>query len=530
MIKLDLQKYDIQTDCDITESLKILFEDIKDNEEEKILELENGFYFLSKLEFNLKQIKLNEEKTYFASVLKNIKNLTIIGKEKTIIVISDYISYLAFINCENIKLENLTFRINSPNLHKLRVKDKHNKVIDYRLSNSSEFKSMNNNVYCLGINCKEPIISNDEDRKVYRFVNYKQTTLRKENDLFVKIDKLSETKKNNLRIIYKRKLNLNVNDEIYIVDKKGINCGFYIFNSKNVEFKNITVNFSYSDLFKCIYSKNLTFKEIKTIPSKGVKISILKDAFNFNCCSGDILIEKCDLSGICEHCLHMFNPIYKAKLVDQNTIKISKDEKNIYYKSIKEGDEIVYANLKLAKIEETKKAKVSKVFDNKDSVVLELSGVEDDDLAKKIVFFNKATHPKKLTFTLNRVDKVCKTMLVPMAEEIEIKNNELIDTDKNFINIEQGLYAGKETSTAFDSNKISIISNIFAHSTKKYISIYSDTKLPKKMPCFNKVIVRRNIYHTFKRKLVSVNNVDSLVMLENVFYKQDNVKRKKKNI
>lgn len=529
MKNISLEEYNIKLDSDITESLKILFEDIKNTEEEKILQLENGFYFLSKLDFNAFKIEFQEQKTYFASVLKDIKKLKIIGKEKTTIVISDYISYFSFFNCENIKFENLTFRTDSPNMHKLRVKKKYKKIVDFRLSNSSSFKPINNNIFCCGLNCSEPIISKKEDRKVFKFVNYRQTTLREQKDVFVKIDSLSETKKNTLRIIYKKKPHLNINDEIYIIDEKNINCGFYIYNSKNICFKNIKVNFSYSDLFKCIYSNNLIFEEIDIIPSKGVKVSILNDVFNFLCCSGDIIIEKCNLTGICSHCLKMFNPVYDAKLIDENTIRIKKDIDGYIYNTIKEGDEIVFTNLKLAKIEKPEITKIKKVFDNNDSIVLELAETKNN-LGKKIALFNKSTQPKKIVFTLNKVDKVCKTMLIPQAEDIEIQSNELIDTDKNFIKITNDLYSSKEKRTAFISNKITISKNIFTHSTKQYITINTESKLPKKIPCFNKVIISKNIYYTHKRKLLEIGNTDSLVMLQNVFYnaKKINIKKRKK--
>lgn len=526
MIKIDLEKYNILVDKDITESLKILFEDIKDIQEEKLLELEDGFYFLSKLEFNTKTIvkEENEAKISFASILSKINNLTIRGKEKTTIVIKDYISYFAFFDCKNIKLENLIFRTDSPNLHKLRVKEKHKKTIDYRLSNSSEFKAVDKNIYCLGINCKEPIISKNQSRKIFRFVNYMQTTLREEDDVFVKIDSLSETKKNTLRVVYKRKPNLAINDEIYIVDSNNVNCGFYIFNVDNIEFKNIIVNFSYSDLFKCINTNNITFREIKTITPKGIKISVLNNVFDLFACSGDIIIEKCDLTGICGHCLKMTNPVFKAKLIDENTIKIEKNSTQIC-NNIKENDEIIFANLKLTKFEKEQKTKVLKVFDNQDSVVLELE--KNTDLFKRLALYNQSSQPKKLLFTLNKIDKVCKSMLLPIGEEIIIKNNELLDTDNDFISISKSLYSFKENANSFTSNKISIISNIFLHSSKRNINIDSDPKLPKKLPSYNKVVIRKNIYKIQKRKLLNIAGVDSLVLLENVFSKNKNNNNKR---
>lgn len=241
-------------------------------------------------------------KKYFGMLIENLNNIKIEGNGATFVIHGDICSF-ALIGCNNVKLENFTIRYASPNCVELKVKEIKGNKITYSIPSSTlwyiDQKRKNKAVFFE----QSPFtkqnyweFANDENSHCSALHSEDKTLVKRINHpecAFASVKSMERKSETELQISYKRKRKYKLGDTIALATNANRNtCGIFFGESKNVESKNITVNYMAGFGWLSQMCENLTFDKINFIADKDHVVTSFADLLHICGCKGNVSITN----------------------------------------------------------------------------------------------------------------------------------------------------------------------------------------------------------------------------------------------
>lgn len=224
-------------------------------------------------------------------LFENIQNLTIEGNNSLFVFHGKMITW-AFNHCENIQFRNVTIDFERPTMSELTFSDVSSEVIVATVHPDSKYDIINNKLYFYGNNWTmqnyfSVLTDTIERTAIYSSFNPLQESCVKEIE--PNILKFEGNFSNT---------NYSAGKTLTIRDPNRDQVGAFINLSKNICLKNITIHYMHGLGIVSQFSENLSYSDIKIIPSRKRTIAGFADGMHFSGCKGDILVENCHFNGL----------------------------------------------------------------------------------------------------------------------------------------------------------------------------------------------------------------------------------------
>lgn len=224
-------------------------------------------------------------------LFEGIKNLTIEGNGSVFVFHGKMITY-AFDRCENIQLQNVTVDFQRPSMSEVTFKEVHPDYLIVDIHPDSWFDVINGQLRFFGegwtMDRYHAILSDTiAGISVYSSFNpilaakaipLSPLTLRLEGDFS--------------RVNYKTGHILSVRDPYRD------HVGAFVCLSRDIRLENVTMHYMHGLGITSQFSENLTYRNVRIIPSRGRAIAAFADGMQFSGCKGQVVIEDCHFRGL----------------------------------------------------------------------------------------------------------------------------------------------------------------------------------------------------------------------------------------
>ncbi|WOD43878.1 right-handed parallel beta-helix repeat-containing protein [Hwangdonia lutea] len=246
-------------------------------------------YFISNTS---SEIECPSKTKTIALLLEEFNDITIEGNG-ALFVLHGKTTNFAFVNCNGVKMQNISFDYKRPTMSELKLEKISNHSITASVNPSSTFDISNGQIDFYGKNWhlnKHHTIAIDPKLSTAYYSDFSPllNSQAKRIAPFKVVFKGDFTESN-----YKKGQVLTVRDPIR--DQVGGFIGY----SKNIELKNVNMHYMHGMGIVSQFSENITYDGVKVKPRKetGRKIAAFADSFHFSGCKGQITIKNCTTSG-----------------------------------------------------------------------------------------------------------------------------------------------------------------------------------------------------------------------------------------
>lgn len=301
---------------------------------------------------------INNIKTAFD--LKGVNNLIIDGND------SEFIFHGPLVignvdSCANIEFKNFSIDWERPYITQGIVEDLGEDYIDISIDKESypyEISSVDSVFKGVGENWKLGIVSYNLYDKANKEIVYRTRDMPMGNDVFS--GKSYELPSGTVRFLGKRKYTPEVGTYVALWHGRYMTDGFYLFNSKDIHFNDINIYHCPSHGLVGVRCENISISNMnmKANESKGRVFSLIADAFHFNACRGDILVENCEHTGHGDDFINVHGMYVEiAGIIDDHTFRTGCSERQNM--TIDKGDELWFINR--GKLERNEVNKIKKI-------------------------------------------------------------------------------------------------------------------------------------------------------------------------
>lgn len=225
-------------------------------------------------------------------LFENAKNLTINGNGALFMIHGKMINF-AFVDCQNIKLQNVSFDYERPTMSELTFKKVSENEVIASINPSSTYTIIDDKLVFYGNGWRMDrthAVIIDTTLHAFYHSKFKPLAISKAKELAP------------FEILFKgdfSKSNYNLGQVLSIRDPYRDQVGAFIAYSKNVTLENVNMHYMHGMGIINQFNENVTLDNVIIKPRKstGRKIAGFADGFHFSGCKGKIIIKNCKTYG-----------------------------------------------------------------------------------------------------------------------------------------------------------------------------------------------------------------------------------------
>nr|MDE7215457.1 right-handed parallel beta-helix repeat-containing protein [Clostridia bacterium] len=416
--------------------------------------------------------------------LENQNNLTVDGGG-SVFVMHGKMTNAIITGCTNVKLVNMTFKSDNPDMHELKVVGKGKNYVDFELDKESKYEKTKGRFRFVGEGYSSAFtkdapraywtakIPSGEDNTVFRVMH----------PLNLKLG-IKEIKPYTFRVRYISTNRFAVGDRFYVYDHLRRSNGIFVEKSKDVALDGINQTFNYGLGLVCQDSENLSLTNSKFMPDKDSQrlIASAADFVHICMCRGDVVIKNNEFAGAGDDCLNVHGIHFKVVSVNENTVRVRFCHKQAHgFNPLRAGDTIAFVNT--STLLETSRAKILESTLESETII----SLRLDDASKAIV--GEAIESKSaianLDFSFNKMTRIItRGVLVTTGGKVRITDNDFDNTSMHSILVSD------DAKTWFESgpvNDVEIARNRFGRCIGYTVQVLPENIL-------HKGAVHKNIY------------------------------------
>lgn len=459
-----------------------------------------------------------------AVLLKNFNDFTIDFSD-SILSLNSVTIPLAIINCENIKIENLSVENEAVNILCTKVTAHEKDCIICENLNDFPFTVINNKLYtpCEG-RMLAPIGLNVE-------FNGKTSAIEKgtsDNTLGVPVDQLD------FRLLENNRLQISgfkrippIGNVLAFNGGQRLCSGFFCENSRSINLNNINIFSSFGMGIISQLSSDITLDSFNVCRKGDAYCSVPADATHFVECTGNITVQNCLFEGMLDDALNIHGIYTKIILKTDKEIFVKEmhpESKGI--KLYKAGDTVSIVNKK-SLISYSEKKLVNVEYFNDDLIKLTFSESTDDIILGDSLE-NLSRNTADLTFKNNIVrNNRARGMLIANKGKTLIENN-YFHTSGSAIRFESD---GQYWFESGGIDDVLIKNNNFDNCRhggwgEYVIECLERAAMEKDKFFHNKITVIGNKFKLLDDKAVKIDNAEEFCYYDNVFSGDENISPK----
>ncbi|MDE7078640.1 MAG: hypothetical protein K2O95_00810 [Clostridia bacterium] len=445
-MKFDAKNYGINSGEDITLALIEALQKLGDIEGEKNLVFEKGVYHLYSDKAHTDKLFITNtmgDKQWEKGVvphlnragiwLENQKDLTLDGNG-SMFVMHGKMTNAVVLNCSNVKLVNLTFSTENPDMHELKVVAKGKTFVDFELDSESKYEKIKGKYSFVG----EDYISMFAKNAIKSYwigkipAGEENTISRILHPLAFNLG-IKEIKPYLFRVRYLSTSRFEVGDKFYLYDHLRHYNGIFVDRSKDVVFDGINQTFNYGLALVCQDSENLSLLNSKFLPSEDSPklVASAADFVHICMCRGDVVLRNNEFAGAGDDCLNVHGIHFKIVSVSGNNIVVKFCHHQAHgFNPLREGDTVAFVNIDTLLEQSRAKILKSELLDEQ-HISLSL-----DDASKAVV--GQAIEDKSaianLDFSFNKMTRIItRGVLVTTGGKVRITDNDFDNTTMHSI-------------------------------------------------------------------------------------------------
>jgi hypothetical protein len=224
-------------------------------------------------------------------LFENIKNLTIEGNGSVFIFHGKMITY-AFDNCENIRLQNVSMDFQRPSMSEMTFREIHPDYLIADIHPDSWFDIVDGKLKFYGEGWtmeRYHSLLTDTTEGISVYCSFQPILESKATALSPLTVKLEGDFSHS---------NYKAGHILSIRDPYRDHVGAFIYLSRNIYLENVTMHYMHGLGIVSQFSEDLTYQNIKIIPSRKRSVAAFADGMQFSGCKGHILIENCHFKGL----------------------------------------------------------------------------------------------------------------------------------------------------------------------------------------------------------------------------------------
>ncbi|MDE6189505.1 MAG: right-handed parallel beta-helix repeat-containing protein [Clostridia bacterium] len=401
---INAENYSIIPDSDASVALQEAFAELAKTDGEKTLLFKKGeYHFYSDKVYSNKLFITNTvgDKEWkkgevphlnrAAVWLEGQKDLTVDGNGSTF-VIHGSMTNVVIKDCLNVKLVNVAFVAENPDMHELKVVAKDKRHVDFQLDSESKYDKVKGKFCYVGTDFTRAFTQNRIAWWIGKIPADNINSMWRVSNPFGSSLGIKEIKPYTFRATYLSTAKFSVGDRFYVYDHRRKYAGIFVDRSKDVVLDGINQHFNYSLALVCQDSENLTMTNSKFKPKEGGAklVASAADFVHICSCRGDIVLKDNEFEGAGDDCLNVHGIHFR--IIDVNgdaiTVKFSHPQAH-GFNPLRAGDSVAFVNIDtlledgranilesklldeyriLLKLDDTAKAKVGMAIENKSAI------------------------------------------------------------------------------------------------------------------------------------------------------------------
>ena len=445
-MKFEAKSYGINSGEDITLALIEALKKLGETEGGKILEFPKGTYHLYSEKAHTDKLYITNtvgDKQWEKGTLPHLnragiwlegqKDLTLNGNG-SVFVMHGKMTNAVITDCENVKLVNMTFSADNPDMHELKVVAKGKTFVDFQLDGESKYKKIKGKYYFVGEGYSSAFTKHalnaywigkipvGEDNTVSRVLHPLNLNLG-----------IKEIKPYLFRVRYFATSRFNVGDRFYIYDHLRHYNGIFVEKSKDVVLDGINQTFNYGLALVCQDSENISLLNSKFLPSEDSAklIASAADFAHICMCRGDVVVKNNEFAGAGDDCLNVHGIHFRIVSVKGNDIIVKFCHHQAHgFNPLREGDKIAFVDIDTL-LERSRATILKSNLIDEQRICLSL-----DDASKAVVgqaIENKSAIAN-LDFSFNKMTRIItRGVLVTTGGKVRITDNDFDNTTMHSI-------------------------------------------------------------------------------------------------
>ena len=534
MIKYYAKDYGIMPNMDASKGLIKLFNDLQKASENKEVIFEKGTYYINSKNCEKhsmyvtntvgnNEYKKGEERhnVPVPFYLENTKNLVINGNDSTFIMNGKCTS-MAFINCENIVLENLELTHLHPDIHELKVVSKSPFSVEFLADKNTIIENEKGKLYFNGEGYHAPITADSKfawwnayiDAKTPdKIVRYRHPL----GDAFG-IKYLGD---NHIKAHYLNTARFKLNDRYYIFNNRRDFVGIFVDRCKNFEIKNVKQRVSYSLALVCQNSENILVDSVEFAPKdEDFKMSSVADFIQLCMCRGDIIVKDSYFDGAGDDLLNVHGMHFEIVKRDENKLTVAfKHPQSHGYNAFRVGDKIAYID-KDSMLEKDTSTITSSKLVNEDEIEITVDKLGDFVIGDVVENIDACPN---LLFKNNKSTRIItRGLLITTRGKVVIENNDFKSTSMS------GILLSDDAKSWYESGmckNVTIKDNKFHYCAQTPVLIKPENSVHKGAVHTN-ITIENNEFDSYDNECINAKSSSNITVKNNTFVSDNIVKYK----
>lgn len=297
--------------------------------------------------------------------------------------------------------------------------------------------------------------------------------------------------------------------------------GAFVNRSKNIELENVAMHYMHGLGIVSQFSENLTYRNVRVVPSRGRAISGFADGMHFSGCRGKVLIENCNFRGMHDDPINVHGTYLQLTEIQSPTrFKIRFMHGQTYgFDAFLKNDTVAWVTAAALQTKGTTTVKDARLISEREMIV-ELA----DPLPKGIVVgdcLENLTWTPELTVRGSRFQMTnTRGMLVSTPRKVVIEDNDFQSTGMYAIliagDVNSWFESGAVTDVLIRNNRFSGCGFNYGENNSYSISIEPEnhTIVPKHWVHRN-IRIEDNTFRVPNGLVVRARSTDGLTITEN---------------
>lgn len=540
MKKIYAKDYGIEPGKDVAKQFNLLLKQMAEDAEDKVLEIENGEYFLDSE--NLPQPYLyitntigdrewkegeKPHKNRTGMLFDGIKNLSVEGN-CAVFVVRGQATNVAFLNCENVSLKNLEFRTENPDMHGLKVIGKGLGYVDFEIDAESRYIKENGRYFFVG---KDYRRSFTDERLTACWIGLipsgNPDIIKRTSHPLRGAYSVKETNKGIFRARYVFSPACAKGDEYCIFDVRRKYQGIFASNCKDIVISGVKQRFNYGLANVYQDCENVTVKNCVFAPleTSAKKMASVADFIQVCCCRGKAEITDNVFCGAGDDCLNVHGIHFKVRNIDGDKITVAFRHPQTHgFCPFRKGDKIRFVNPETLIVEEENVVRTAVLRDEYTLEIALKDRVKGD--VCRLVVENADAYPD-VYFERNVLDRIItRGLLLTTAGKVLVKSNVFKNTSMNAILVSDDAKSWYESGFVTD---VCITDNSFYGTNGYYLCVMPENSVHKGY-VHKGIKAENNLFSSVNAKGLYFKSAEKCVVKNNTFVYGKSIKQKNSDV
>ena len=449
-VKIYASDFGIVPGREVEKELTELFGSLADTKGRKELLFENGEYFIdaSKCEKELffitntvgdGEFKKEEipHENRAALNLKGINDLYIKG-EGAVFVIEGQCTNMALSDCENITVEDITFKTVNPDMHELTAERVMPFCVDFSLDRESDYIKTEKGFAFKGKDYTVGFTDSALNAHwIGRIRKSAPDSVKRVNHPLLGCRKIKELSPHLFRAYFALPKKIKKGDRFYLFDVRRKYAGIFAQRCKNLTLRSVAQRFNYSLAFVAQDCENINIEKADFSPEKGGArlMASVADFMQICMCRGNVNITDGFYQGAGDDCLNVHGIHFKIESIEKSeeggVLKVRFMHPQTHgFNPLRAGDDIEYIDTK-SMLSKGKAKIISSSLADEYTILL---SVDSADGAKKGMVIEDVTACPNLYFAGNELTRIItRGLLITTRGKVVVENNIFADTQMSSI-------------------------------------------------------------------------------------------------